>query len=268
VKALLAQRDRESGMSGSRRPSRIVVPLDGADLADRALTIARRWAETFRADLVVVGVAGEHEQPELPGGETTWHTVDDRDELVPTVVEMVSGEDASAVCVATRAHSPLVDVMADDIAQELVRSVDVPVLLVGPHCVAERLDGPVVVAHDGSQGAHAVLGAARVWAEALGVRPVVLHVHHPLGEVVDQVLPTLDDACEQVGGAALEIVHGSFPAGAIREYAHEVDASLVALSSRGRTDTLTASTGRTATWIVRESPCPVLLAHPAAGLSL
>ena len=51
-----------------------------------ALAIARRWAETFRADLVVVGVAGEHQQPELRGGETTWHTVEDRDELVPTAL--------------------------------------------------------------------------------------------------------------------------------------------------------------------------------------
>ena len=62
--------------------------------------------------------------------------------------------------------------------------------------------------------------------------------------------------------ASLELVRRSFPAGGIRDFAHEVDASLVALSTRGRTGMLTASTGATSTWVVRQSPCPVLVAHP------
>ena len=77
-------------------------------------------------------------------------------------------------------------------------------------------------------------------------------------------MPTLHAAATQLGGAPVEILASSFPAGAIREYAHEVDASLLALSTRGSTGTLTASTGRTATWVVRESPCAVLVAHPSA----
>jgi nucleotide-binding universal stress UspA family protein len=68
----------------------------------------------------------------------------------------------------------------------------------------------------------------------------------------------------QLGGASLEMLPSTFPAGAIREYVQEVDASVLALSTRGSTGTLAASTGRTATWIVRESPCPVLVSHPPA----
>lgn len=231
---------------GDTTPSAIVVPVDGrADLATGALTVGERWAETFGVDMLVV-------------------TAPARALLTDLVVEAVSANPSSAVCVGTDGRSPLVDVAHDDIAQQILRSVDVPVLLVGPHCSAEELDGPVVVAHDGSSKEHAVLGPARVWAEARGAAPVLLHVHPPLGVSVVVELSTLHAARLELGeGAALEVVPSTFPSGVLREYAREVDASLLAMSTCGRTGTLTASTGRTASWVVRESPCPVLVAHPS-----
>ncbi len=136
--------------------------------------------------------------------------------------------------------------------------------MVGPHWRTESFNGPVVVAHDGSPGEHAAIRAARVWATALDVPTILLHVHQPLGAKTSEVMPTLVEAQRQLGGASLELLASTFPAGAIREYVHEVDASLLALSTRGRTGMLTASTGRTGTWILRESPCPLLVAHPPA----
>ena len=268
---LATQSEGTAEREGDTMPATIVVPIDDAKLASRALVIARRWAAALGSDLVVVSVEGEADRADLLAGldesdeiPTRWQTVSDRDGLVPAVVDFVSEHAATAVCAATRAHSPLVDVVSDDVAQQVLRAVAVPVVLIGPHCRTDALDGPVVVAHDGSRGGHPVLDAARVWAGALGVRSIVLHVHQPLGEEPTDVMPVLDAAREQLGGAPLEVARSSFPAGAIRDYAHEVYASLLALSTRGRTDTLTASTGRTATWIVRESPCPVLVAHPPA----
>lgn len=252
-------------------PATIIVPIDGAEMAPRALDIARQWARRFDAELVVITVAGEHEVADLPGfgddtGEprTVWRSVHSRSGLAGAVVDMASQETASAVCVGTRAHSPLVDALRDDIAQEVLRSVEVPVLLIGPHCRTELLDGPVVVAHDGLPGGNSVIHAARVWATALDVPSIVLHIRQPLSEERSDVMPVLRAAEAQLGGAPLELVKSSFPAGGIRDYVHEVDASLLALSTRGSTGTLTASTGRTATWLVRESPCPVLVAHPSA----
>jgi nucleotide-binding universal stress UspA family protein len=183
--------------------------------------------------------------------------------LVPAVVELTARADEPAICIATGAHSPWVDVLVGDVAQQLLRAVDAPVLLVGPHCRTDARDGPVVVAHDGLRNDDAVLGAAGSWAAALGVRPVVLHVYQPLSGDLDDVMPTLRAACAHVGAGDVKVVRGTFPAGAIREYAHEVGASLLALSTHGRTETLTASAGRTARWVVRESPCPVLIAHPS-----
>jgi nucleotide-binding universal stress UspA family protein len=109
-----------------------------------------------------------------------------------------------------------------------------------------------------------VLHTACAWAAAIDVPSVLLHVHESPVEQLSDVIPTLCAARAQLGGASLEMLPSTFPAGAIREYVQEVDASLLALSTRGSTGTLTASTGRTATWIVRESPCPVLVSHPPA----
>jgi nucleotide-binding universal stress UspA family protein len=250
------------------RPSTIVVPIDDPALASSAVAIGRRWADTFGADLVVASIEGEHDRSDLERMQldpSEVRTVPERPALIATVFDIVAQHTPVAVVVATRAGSPVVEVLRDDIAQELVRSVEVPVVLVGPHCPIKQLDGPVVVTHDGTPGVPSALDPARVFAAALGSPSVLLHVHQPVVGSASDALATLRSAQERLGpDTALEIVTSSFPAGAIREFAHEVDASLLALSTRGRTGMLTASTGRTATWVVRESRCAVLVAHPPA----
>jgi nucleotide-binding universal stress UspA family protein len=250
------------------RPSTIVVPIDGAALASRALIIGHRWAATFGADLVVASVDGELARGDLAHMQFDAFEVRAAprpDLLVATVSDIVTERSDAAIVVATRARSPLVDALRADVAQQLLRSVEVPVVLVGPHWRTEALDGPVVVAHDGTTAGSSVLDPARALAASLGSPSVLLHVHQPMFGSGPEVLAILRAAQARLGSeATLEIVTSSFPAGAIREFVHEVDASLLALSMRGRTDMLTASTGRTATWVVRESPCPVLVAHPRA----
>ncbi len=271
MSALSTTRDDAVDCDRRLTPSTIVVPIDGGETALRALVVARQWAERFSAELVVITVEGEHDRSAFPdchddGSEprTVWRSVRSRGGLVPTVIDVSSQDPSAIVCVGTRAHSPLVDALDDDIAQEVLRSVEVPVLLIGPHCRAAVPDGPVVVAHDGSSGGNAVIDAARIWAASIHTPSVVIHVQERLGETLSDVMPTLRAARAQLGGASLEILPSRFPAGAIREYAQEVDASLLAVSTRGSTGTLAASTGRTATWVVRESACPVLVAHPSA----
>jgi nucleotide-binding universal stress UspA family protein len=253
-------------------PSTILVPLDGGEeLSARALDVGRRWARAFGASLLVIAVRGCDRAAlmasfdDLGVPRALWRAVRARDDLVPAVVDVVTANARAAVCVATRARSPLVDLLADDVAQEILRAVEVPVVLVGPHCRTSALDGPIVVAHDGTLDGDAVLEPARICADALGVEPVLLHVRDAFVAEGSDVAATLHTCRERLGaGATLQLVRSSFPAGAIREYAHEVDACMLALSTRGRTDMLTASTGHTATWVVRESSCPVLVAHPPA----
>jgi nucleotide-binding universal stress UspA family protein len=276
VNHLIAQHEDTRADVKAGIPSAVVVPIDGGARAERALGIGARWATEFGADLVVLTVEGDQKRAELAetveavGVSTaTWREFDERYGIVPAVLDATVADPTAVVCVATNARSPLVDVTHDDIAQQILRAVEVPMMLVGPHCCADVADGPVVVADDGSPEGQAVLEHARAWATALRRPLTLLHVRQPLSPEPADAPSTLREARDRMGSDAMfEIVSHTFPAGAIRDYAHEVDASLLALSTRGRTDTLTASTGRTATWVVRESPCPVLVAHPPASSKL
>ena len=267
--AFVAGTDDAADRDADQTPTTIVVPMDGGGLAPGALAIGHRWAERFAAEFCVVAIEGEH-QAELArlddgsgGVVTAVRTVDASGELVSTVVELVSSTAAAAVCVAAQAHSPLVDVLSDDVAQQILRAVEIPVVLVGPHCRVAPVDGPLVVAHDGTPASDVVVDVARVWSSALGVPAVLLHVRGSLVAEPSDATTVLEAARRRLGPlASLHTVHSSFPAGAIREYVHEIDAQMVAVTTRGRTGMLTASTGQTATWVVRESPCPVLVVHP------
>jgi nucleotide-binding universal stress UspA family protein len=265
MKTLAARTEGLGSGHRQERRSTIVVPVDGR-LATRALLVGRQWAELLGAALSVVAVDTElAELQALGAAGIAVEVVGDRGDLVDAVVRTVSATDHAAVCVATRARSPVVDVLGDDVAQQILRSVDVPVLLVGPHCSTSMLDGPVVVAHDGLTSIDPVLDVARLWSAAIGAAPLLLHVREACVADTDAVVRSLGLARERLGiGATLHVVRSSFPAGAIRDYVHEVDARLVAVATRGRTGSLTASTGPTATWLVRESHCPVLAVHPSA----
>jgi nucleotide-binding universal stress UspA family protein len=140
---------------------------------------------------------------------------------------------------------------------------------VGPHCSDEVvLDGPVVVAFDGSRQATSIFPTARCWAHELDVPIVLAHMWDPR-DTLDrgsEMFGAVRDALGTLGPSAqFEPVRTSYPAGAIRELAHELDASLVAMSSLGAGARHDIGIGHVAARVVREAPCPVLLRRPFDG---
>jgi nucleotide-binding universal stress UspA family protein len=181
------------------------------------------------------------------------------------IVAEVQARTGSVVCMGTHARGPIGSGALGNVAQQVLRRVGGPVLLLGRHCDADLpVNGPVVVAHDCSPAADAVLLSARAWAHACDAPLVLLHVYHPL-DVATPAHPdaAIEDACRRLGpGARLEVVPSSFPAGALRDFAHEVDASMIALATHGHTGAGALAMGRVASWVTRESPCPVLVVRP------
>jgi len=152
-----------------------------------------------------------------------------------------------------------------NVAEHVVREVGVPVLLVGPHCAEAPFEhGPVVVCHDGSPAADAILEPARVWARGLDAPIVLVHVYHPLDTATaDDPQSVINPALASLGrGARAEVIAGSFAAGAIRNLAHELDASMIALSTHGHRGLSRVVMGSVASWVTREGPCPVLAVRP------
>jgi nucleotide-binding universal stress UspA family protein len=253
-----------------------VVPLDGTDFSLRALPFASWWAERFNADVVAMTTPQSLDETDrtrppawldaVPTNDRVRVTkaVIDDDEPAHAVAQMVATKPSAAVCMATHARGAVGSLALGNVAEQVLRTVGVPVLLVGAHCTDDpSRDGPVVVCHDGSRAADAIVAPACAWADAAGLSTFVVHVYRPSEVSASTALQSLRATSTALGpGAPVELLHGSFPAGKIRELAHELDASLIAMSTHGRTGARRVAMGGVASWVTRESVCPVLTVRP------
>jgi nucleotide-binding universal stress UspA family protein len=190
--------------------------------------------------------------------------VSDARDPVDAIRDLASAHARSVVGMATHGRGALGSAALGSVAQQALREVDGPFLLVGRRCpTSSPARGPVVVCHDGSRSADAIVGPARAWAGALDLPVVVVEVLHPL-DVSIATSPEGDvhGVAERFGPAGrVEVLRSSSPAAAIREYAEKVDASLVAISTHGRTG-VARVLGSVAMDLVRHAPCPLLVTRP------
>ena len=175
--------DRSSLGAGLEVPSALVVPLDGSDFAQRAVPVACRFALAFDAEIVAVTtpqtIDEPHSSTRRPGCTALTDSTPDvrirtvvsaADDPAHAVAEVVARTEGAAVCMATHARGAIGSAALGNIAQRVLREVATPVLLVGRHCAIDDADhGPMVVAHDGSPAADAVLAPALAWAQRLRV---------------------------------------------------------------------------------------------------
>ena len=186
-------------------PKTVVVPLDGSEFALRAVSVAADLAGSFDADLVLMTtpLTDDEQLRDIPpawlgeaasaSGYARVQTVVAQDDHAgAAVADLVAWLPDAAVCMSTHGHGRIVSAALGSVATDVVRRVDAPVVLLGPDFVDEPNDnGWMVVAHDGSEAADAILAPARAWACALGLLVTVVHVLHPL-DVPGAQAPTKD----------------------------------------------------------------------------
>jgi nucleotide-binding universal stress UspA family protein len=254
-----------------------VVPLDGSDVACRAVPVAAALCRRFDADLVLMSaptalavdggllpawLRGVAEGADAARVETI---VAEANEPVEELQALVATHPESVVVMTTHGRGVLGSAMLGGVAQQIVHAVRVPLLLIGRECTSSPTwSGPVLVCHDGSPAADAALKPAITWADALGLRRALVHVFHPL-DVVTAEAPTdaIQGAIDALGpDTDVHVVRDSRPADAIQELACRLDASLVVMSTHGRTGLSRIALGSVAMGVVRNSRCPVLVARP------
>ncbi len=242
------------GISADPVPFAFLVPLDGSSVAERALPVARVVSTGFGASLRAANV------PAVPDDPT-------KDEIGDFLADVATGTQASVICLSWRAHTEHNPCGLPDLADRVLQRLNGPALIVGPHCSSGSFDvgGPVVVCHDGTAASSAILAPASTWATALDVPIYLIHVTDPRDVTSDRdPRANIAGALDQLGPSArVEVVRSSLPAGAIRDLAHEIDASIVAMSTHGKTSLERTSLGSVTAWVVREAFCPVLVTRPA-----
>lgn len=263
-------------------PKTIIVPLDGSQFAERALAPAHTLARQSGAALVLVMARlGGDTEPErslqsaaATAGIGPVRTVVIEDRLAASAIPMLAGTEPDAViCMTTHGRSGPGHALFGSIAEEVLRRVDVPLVLVGPAVSdgGERSFEELVVCLDGSRTAAAILPVASAFARDLELAVWLVGVVDPewrveAGAAIDIDSPEsaplqhVARGLKSTGvGVNWETLHGHDPASSIVEFAATRPSPLLAMTTHGRTGLARVTTGSVTMSVVHRAPCPVLV---------
>jgi nucleotide-binding universal stress UspA family protein len=258
-----------------RAAETIVVPLDGSELAERALPIAARLARPVHGRLVLLACATDHRAAALRtylsdlASDVTDVPVDTaviaEHEVADTIVEFAEAHDAW-ICMTSHGRGGLRWAVLGSVAERVVAGARQPVLLVGPHCLPDWVPGPgpVLVAHDGSHLGNVLLDAACDWARRLETTLLLTTVIHPLdAEDAERPAALFADPEERIRSRGCTVDHlvvqRHFPAGVLADLAVDRKAPLVVMGSHGRRGLERFLLGSTTMALLDLVPCPVVV---------
>lgn len=281
---------------------RLLVPLDGSALADRALTQVRRLLIGHDHEVVLLGVVA-------PGGDdlderreaARQHLFRAREALVEqgatVTVEVAKGQPAAEIVACAARLRPELVVMSShgrsgpsrflrgSVAESVLRACPAPVLVVTPWALdAADEQGPLgfarlLVPLDGSPVSLEVLPVVELLARRYGSEVLLLHVDAPIHllgepgfvpparapEVVTAALRPVRDRLVAAGLRA-RLVAGYGPeALAIVETAEREQADLVVMSTHGRSGAARWLYGSVAEQVLRHCARPLLVRRVHAG---
>jgi nucleotide-binding universal stress UspA family protein len=308
-------------MSRRTRPFRsILVPLDGSPFGEQALPLALAIGRTARSKVRLVLV---HQSAALPVSVEAARFFNSMDQAVrrserrylrdlagqlresrdprivaalltgpvaDTLAHYVRDSRVDLVVMSTHGRGPLQRVWLGSVADHLIRSLNVPVLLVRPREGAPASQAPptigrIMVPLDGSPLAEAALAPAAALGRLLGADLVLLQVVPPLvvgippvgprsigyneriitllRSEAEEYLQAMTRQLQQDGlRATAVVVLESSVAGTILEVARREQVGLVAVATRGEGGIRRLALGSVADKVVRAAEVPILVVRP------
>lgn len=262
---------------------RIVVPLDGSEIAETALPLATTLARALGVDMELVHVhgvtyGGEDDAVETEVVDAARKYLDEKGAALEseagvssrrTLLEGVvaselakhlEGSGRGIVVMTTHGRSGLSRLWLGSTAETLVRTSPWPVLLIRPD---EEQEAPqtmdrIVVGLDGSDRAEQTLPWARAIAAGVNGRITLFQAvgDESAAEEAEAYLRGLAAEGEEVAIAT------SGSAGrALLEQAGDLSANLVALSTRGRGPVTRTLFGSVADKVIRAAETPLLVVN-------
>jgi nucleotide-binding universal stress UspA family protein len=255
-------------------PRTMIVPVDGSEPAERALRVAQELAAHLEACDVLVMTASATDDPDrraylqalveaaaAPGVRS--ELVDDA-EPADAIARLAETIPDAMVCIATHGRGRVTAPFLGSVATEVLRRINTPILLVGPHCETSWWHDPAkLVTCWAGEESDPILPCARQWAGVLGIELWLESVFHPLDTHMAQDPHAEFESALARLGSDVEVhllpLRDADPAGAIVRSARELPATLLAMTTRARTGLVRAALGSVTMQVVHDSPCPVLV---------
>lgn len=283
--------------------AKVLVPLDGSPLAERALPLAREIARAQGEPVVLLKVveARARRAPEPAVAPLEAVAARLRAEGVAAIVrtaytgaggvgraiaELARQEGAGLIVMATHARRGLTRWAHGSVADAVVRTAELPVIVVPPPggTGLPEHDGPrIVVPLDGSTLAEAALAPIAELAGTLKAPLHLIEVVEPWGytmatepsvyvpvdpeEALAEARAYLDQTATWLRAMGLSVTTQAVVGSAVTEIARvarEIGATLIALGSHGRGGVARALLGSVATGILQRAEVPVMIVRQAA----
>lgn len=292
--------------------STILVPLDGSATAEQAIPYADRVARATGANLLLLQAAtaqlftGSELVVDRPSAIAEAHSYVDqvahllrswdatvetavpvREDAASAIVDEVRAKDVDLVIMTTHGRSAPGRWLYGSVADEVLRRVPVPVMLVPPESAAVWPDTRpprILVPLDGSSFSESVLprvstlGAAMnaelilmralEWPPVVSASEIDTQPYPPLDEQMDEIEAYLVTNAEHASSACPAVrtcVKFGRPALAIADAAREEKVDLIAMATHGRSGVMRMLLGSVATNTLRHARVPVLLVRPEGG---
>ena len=283
----------------------ILVPLDGSEIAERALPYAERLAEIFGARLVLHGAVPAVRMAKGKGSFSEFEALRERSDYLTDVInlalaaslevdadvrvgdprasilEAIQDRGADLVVMSTHGRGGLERMVRGSVADAILRESPVPVLLSPRQAHIRWTDAPVrvVLPLDGSElAALAIPYAAAIASSLKGT----IHLLRAVGyepefdlspffrDTREEARRYLDSVAQRLNRQGLttrQEVREGRPVSTILRVVEEQDADLVVMSSHGRGGVERAFLGSVADSVLQLALVPVLVVRSAPALA-
>jgi nucleotide-binding universal stress UspA family protein len=261
----------------------VIVPLDGSAAAEQAIPHARVLAgPQGRVLLLTCEFGGEPLAPRrylddclARHADATEMRVTFGEEPAAAIRAAAAADPHAIVCMTAHGRSAVAAAVLGSTAEQVVRTVDGPLVLVGPNAVhdpARVAAANIVVGVDSVADADVVVPPAGAIASRLHLHPWVLEVvpPAPFPFVADADIPAaLHEAqaaehavamfAERQQPAEQKVATSLDPADAIVDFARDLPATFIALATHARSGVARLAFGSVTMRVVHRSSAPVIV---------
>jgi len=280
---------------------KMLVPLDGSELAEQAIPYVERMAKKLKSEVILLTVCLpgdpleralteyiERRAEKIQSLGIKTRSLCIKGEPAASIIDFAGKNDVSLIVISTHGRTGISHWPLGSIANKVVQKSHVPVLLVrSSHpgkANADKELRKILVALDGSHFSEAIIPYVEKLAKGMGSTVILLRVIEPvklpqlaayrdrekyekeyMAKMEREAERYLDKKKTALAGKGVKVNSALFKGKSdesIFQYAEDKSANLIALTTHGFSGITKWAYGSVAARVIEGSPKPVLLVRP------